>query len=50
MTRRVLILAVLAVAVLSAAPATQAASVNARESAQQVAPSPGPALGGAHGP
>ena len=35
MTRRVLIFAVLAAAVLGAAPATQAASVNARERAQQ---------------
>ena len=36
MTRRVLIFAVLAAAVLGAAPATQAASVNAREREQQV--------------
>ena len=35
MTRRVLIFAVLAAAVLGAAPASQAASVNARERAQQ---------------
>jgi hypothetical protein len=36
MTRRVLILLVLSGAVLGAAPSTQAASVNARERAQQV--------------
>jgi hypothetical protein len=36
MTRRVLILMVLSGAVLGAAPSTQAASVNARERAQQV--------------
>ena len=35
MTRRVLIFAVLAAAVLGAAPASQAASVNAREREQQ---------------
>src|SRR5260221_9092609 len=35
MTRRVLISAVLAAAVLGAAPASQAATVNARERAQQ---------------
>lgn len=35
MTRRVLIFAVLAAAVLGAAPASQAATVNARERAQQ---------------
>ena len=35
MTRRVFIFAVLAAAVLGAAPASQAASVNARERAQQ---------------
>ena len=35
MTRRVLIFTVLAAAVLGAAPASQAASVNARERAQQ---------------
>jgi hypothetical protein len=35
MTRRVLILTVLAAAVLGAAPASQAASVNARERGQQ---------------
>ena len=38
MTRRVLIFAVLAAAVLGTAPASQAATIHARERAQQALP------------